>query len=92
MYYNISQLPVNTRVLPYQGKRIYMKFFNRAYENYKSDVTASKIAWQAVKRKYKKVGENWVPRKDANQYDTTSTDDDTTTTTTNTSTDDDERD
>ncbi|CDG72440.1 Unknown (Ac60) [Spodoptera exigua multiple nucleopolyhedrovirus] len=81
MYNNISELPASTRVLPIEGKRIYMKFFNRAYEKYRSDATAAQIAWQAVKRKYIKVNGEWVPRSDANEYDTTTTDDDDTTTT-----------
>ncbi|QEI03471.1 hypothetical protein [Spodoptera cosmioides nucleopolyhedrovirus] len=90
MYNNISELPASTRVLPIEGKRIYMKFFNRAYEKYRSDATAAQIAWQAVKRKYIKVGGGeWVPRSDANEYDTTTTEeDDTETDTTDTETDD----
>ncbi|QNV47826.1 ac60-like protein [Alphabaculovirus altersperidaniae] len=73
MYNNIVELPASTRVLPYQGKRIYMKFFNRAYEKYRSDITAAQIAWQAVKRKYIKVDGTWIPRCEANEYDTTTT-------------------
>nr|QED40158.1 hypothetical protein [Spodoptera frugiperda multiple nucleopolyhedrovirus] len=75
MYNNILELPVSTRVLPVEGKRIYMKFFNRAYEKYHSDITAAQIAWQAVKRKYVKVNGEWIPRCDANEYDTTTTED-----------------
>ncbi|ACI47471.1 unknown [Spodoptera litura nucleopolyhedrovirus II] len=78
MYNNISELPASTRVLPIEGKRIYMKFFNRAYEKYRSDATAAQIAWQAVKRKYIKVDGVWVPRSDANEYDTTTTEEDDT--------------
>ena len=73
MYYNVSDLPASTRVLPYQGKRIFMKFYNRSYEKYQNDVTASIIAWEAVKRKYIKVDDEWIPRCDANEYDTTTT-------------------
>ncbi|AIZ48662.1 asb105 [Agrotis segetum nucleopolyhedrovirus B] len=73
MYNSITELPASTQVLPFEGKRIYMKFFNRAYEKYHSDAAAARIAWQAVKRKYTKVNDEWVPRRDANEYDTTTT-------------------
>jgi cation transport regulator ChaB len=73
MYTSITDLPTSTHNLPYNGKRIYLKFFNRAYEKSHSDVTASKVAWQAVKRKYTKRNNEWVARKDANKYDTTTT-------------------
>lgn len=81
MYSSITELPASTQVLPLEGKRIFMKFFNRAYEKYHSDAAAARIAWQAVKRKYIKVGGEWVARQDANDYDTTSTEEDETTTT-----------
>lgn len=88
MYNSITDLPVSTQVLPYQAKRIYIKFFNRAYEKYHSDAAASRIAWQAVKRKYIRVNDEWVSRRDANEYDTTTTEeDDSLTTTTDTDTD-----
>ncbi|AJD80741.1 hypothetical protein [Pseudoplusia includens SNPV IE] len=74
MYNNITELPASTYSLPYNGKRIFLKFFNRAYIKTKSEPISFKIAWQAVKRKYvhNKDGE-WVARKDANDYDTTDT-------------------
>ncbi|AUV65374.1 ChaB-like [Alphabaculovirus myunipunctae] len=95
MYTSITSLPTSTHNLPYNGKRIYLKFFNRAYEKYGNEATAAKIAWQAVKRKYYKRNDEWIVRADANEYDTTTTDDTSTTTTTTTtssasSTDDDD--
>nr|WRQ96853.1 ChaB-Like [Mamestra configurata nucleopolyhedrovirus B]WRQ97014.1 macoB127 [Mamestra configurata nucleopolyhedrovirus B] len=87
MYTSISGLPTSTQKLPYNGKIIYMKFFNRAYEKYHSDATADKLAWQAVRRKYVKHNHTWVPRVDANSYDTTTTDE-----TTDTDDDDDDDD
>lgn len=76
MYTSITALPTSTQNLPYNGKRIYLKFFNRAHEKYRSDEAADKVAWQAVKRKYIKRNHEWVARTDANCYDTTTDDDD----------------
>jgi cation transport regulator ChaB len=73
MFTNLTELPPSTRNLPYHGKRIFMKFFNRALKKYNSDKEATKVAWQAVKRKYYKHNDQWLSRPDANDEDTTTT-------------------
>jgi cation transport regulator len=44
---------------------IYREAFNHAWGSYSGDVRreeiAHRVAWAAVKRKYEKVGKNWVP-------------------------------
>ncbi|AAG53795.1 unknown [Helicoverpa armigera nucleopolyhedrovirus] len=77
MYTSISDLPSTVQHLPYHGKRIFLKVFNRAIETYRDESTAFRVAWSAVKRKYVKMGTRWVARADANEHDTTTDDDET---------------
>jgi len=64
-------MPITTqdapKPLPAHGKEIYVAAFNSAYdgtckERTDRDECASKIAWSAVKRDYKKVGDKWVAK------------------------------
>ncbi len=64
-------MPVTKRdapgVLPDAAKDIYVGAFNASYEDTcknrsDRDACASKIAWAAVKKKYQKSGDNWVPK------------------------------
>jgi len=60
---NISELPKGVQGLPSHAKRIWMKAFNSAYEQYgKNEERAAKVAWAAVKKVYKKEGESWVKK------------------------------
>ncbi len=57
--------------LPEHAQEIYRKAFNSAWEQYKNpkkrrgndprEDVAHKVAWSAVKTKYAKKGERWVP-------------------------------
>jgi cation transport regulator len=60
-YKSIEDLPDSVRhVLPSHAQEIYKKAFNAAYEEYKErgpegrEETAHKVAWAAVKKKYRK--------------------------------------
>jgi cation transport regulator len=64
-YGNISELPANVRnVLPEHAQDIYKEAFNSAYNQYKDpqdrrgnadyEDIARRVAWSAVKQKYKK--------------------------------------
>jgi cation transport regulator len=62
-------MPITTedapKVLPAHGQEIYVAAFNSSYadtckDRSDRDACASKIAWSAVKKKYKKVGDKWV--------------------------------
>ena len=53
--------------LPADGKKIFVSAFNAAYDDTcetrnDRDACASKIAWSAVKKKYAKRGDKWVPK------------------------------
>jgi cation transport regulator len=65
-YKSIEDLPDSVRhVLPRHAQEIFMEAFNNAYDEYKDrgarrlpqegrEETAFKVAWSAVKKKYKK--------------------------------------
>jgi len=64
-YSNINELPDSVRnVLPEHAQAIYKEAFNNSYEEYKDpddrrddasrEEVAHKVAWNAVKMKYKK--------------------------------------
>lgn len=70
-YKSNKTLPKQVRKnLPQGAQTIYRKAYNAAYEKYKEPSerkgsatrteTASKVAWAAVKKKYKKKGDKWV--------------------------------
>jgi cation transport regulator len=58
--------------LPSHAQTIYREAFNSAFDEYKSpedrrgdasrEETAHKVAWSAVKQKYRKEGDRWVPK------------------------------
>ncbi|MGO9831495.1 MAG: ChaB family protein [Myxococcaceae bacterium] len=50
-------------VLPSHAQDIYREAFNHAWEQYGHDeVTAARVAWAAVKRRYEKREGGWVPK------------------------------
>jgi cation transport regulator len=61
-YASNDDLPASVRNhLPAEAQDIFRGAFNRAFERY-DEVTAFRIAWAAVKRRYEKVDGLWVPR------------------------------
>jgi len=69
-YDNPKDLPKSVRhVLPKYAQEIYIAAFNNAWDQYKDakdrqgddseEEVAHKIAWVAVKQKYKKDGDKW---------------------------------
>jgi cation transport regulator len=58
--------------LPQHAQTIYREAFNHAFEEYKSasdrrgdasrEETSHRVAWSAVKQKYRKRGERWVAK------------------------------
>jgi cation transport regulator len=74
-YKNKKDLPERVKEnLPAHAEEIYKEAFNSAYEQYKDpgkrrgkesrEEIAHKVAWNAVKMKYKKEGEKWVLKKE----------------------------
>ena len=68
-YTSIEDLPLPVRRhLPLHALEIYLAAFNSAWHSYadrgveqREDI-ARRVAWAAVKRKYRKAGEFWVAR------------------------------
>ena len=52
------------RVLPQHACEIYRKAFNNAWRQYASrndrEALAHRVAWAAVKRVYRKMGDRWI--------------------------------
>ena len=73
-YSSINDLPDNvTNVLPKHAQEIFKEAFNSAYDEYKDpedrrgddnrEDVARKVAWSAVKQKYKKgADDKWHPK------------------------------
>jgi cation transport regulator len=67
-YATTSDLPPAVRRLPPHAKKIFLSAFNSAWQSYagrgpqEQEQTAFRIAWAAVKKRYRKQGETWVPR------------------------------
>jgi len=54
--------PPVRRALPDHAQDIYRAAFNSAWEQYGGDAVAHRIAWAAVKRKYRKLGGLCLPK------------------------------
>ena len=60
-YQRITQLPKSVKnVLPKEAQQIFKKVFNNAWDQYDDEEICFKVAWKAVKRKYKKGKIKWV--------------------------------
>ncbi|MDF2118606.1 ChaB family protein [Roseiarcaceae bacterium H3SJ34-1] len=69
-YASVEDLPTAIRVhLPRHGQEIYRSAFNNAWDEYadrgakEREQVAHRVAWAAVKHKYRKDGERWVERR-----------------------------
>jgi cation transport regulator len=68
-YQMIEDLPVPVRRhLPEHAQEIYRNAFNHAWESYATasnrEEIAHRVAWAAVKRRYRKIGAEWLPLED----------------------------
>jgi cation transport regulator len=63
-YATNDDLPPEVRAhLPAHAQDIFREAFNHALAEYgEEDVTAFRVAWAAVKRRYWKVGSMWEPK------------------------------
>ena len=66
-YASNEDLPPGVRHhLPPEAQSIYREAFNNAWESYlgraEHESIAHRVAWAAVKRRYVKLGDFWVPR------------------------------
>ncbi len=65
-YRTNSELPPSVRgYLPPHAQDIYRQAFNHAWRQYEGDSRleeiAHRVAWAAVKRRYRKSGRAWLP-------------------------------
>jgi cation transport regulator len=67
-YVTTSDLPPAVRRLPPHAQEIFLSAFNSAWQSYadrgphEQEEIAFRVAWAAVKKRYRKQGETWVPR------------------------------
>ena len=68
-YPSIDDLPEPVRAhLPPHAQEIYRAAFNAAWQTYADrspqarEEVAHRVAWAAVKRRYRKAGDSWVER------------------------------
>lgn len=70
-YQSLSELPRQVKNnMPKHAQEIYKEAFNHAWEQYKDpedrngsrEEVAHKVAWSAVKEKYKKQDDKWVSK------------------------------
>jgi cation transport regulator len=71
-YASVEDLPASVHNnLPPHAQEIYRSAFNNAWVEYSErgaaqrEQLAHRVAWAAVKRKYEKAGNAWVPRDEA---------------------------
>ncbi len=66
-YTSIEDLPLTVAVhLPRHAQEIYRSAFNSAWDEYagrgeEREEIAHRVAWAAVKRRYRKEGDAWMP-------------------------------
>ena len=61
-YATNEDLPPAVRThLPAHAQDIFREAFNHALDEYGEEERAFRVAWAAVKRRYRKRGESWVP-------------------------------
>ena len=62
-YPTIGDLPPAVRHLPVHAQEIFRAAFNAAWDSYGGDEeTAFRVAWAAVKKRYRKLGDTWIAR------------------------------
>lgn len=62
MPYTKNNPPKRISNLPEKAQSIWISAFNAALEQYDSEEKANQVAWAAVKKKYKKQGDDWVKK------------------------------
>lgn len=66
-YATLADLPPPIRRLPQHAQEIFRAAFNAGWQSYADrgaeaqEELAHRVAWAAVKKRYRKSGERWVP-------------------------------
>lgn len=67
-YETIEDLPPAVRGLPRHAQEIFRSAFNAAWQSYadrgpgEQEEVAFRVAWAAVKKRYRKLGDRWVEK------------------------------
>jgi cation transport regulator len=67
-YNRLDDLPPAVRRLPLHAQEIFRAAFNAAWHSHgdrtrsEQEETAFRIAWAAVGRRYRKIGESWIEK------------------------------
>ena len=65
---NLELPPAVRKHLPLHAQDIFREAFNHAWDEYGGEEErAFRVAWAAVKRQYRKRGDEWVPIKSQRQ-------------------------
>lgn len=70
-YAGLDDLPPAIQRLPLHAQEIFRAAFNAAWRSYAArgadarEEIAHRVAWAAVKKRYRKTGDVWVPRQPA---------------------------
>lgn len=69
-YATTSDLPPAARRLPSRAQEIFLAAFNNAWQSYadrgarEQEEIAFRVAWAAIKKRYRKHGETWVLKRE----------------------------
>ena len=67
-YATLDDLPPAIHRLPCHAQEIFRAAFNAAWDSYRAlgpqrqEETAHRVAWAAVKKRYRKIGDEWAER------------------------------
>lgn len=67
-YATLDDLPLSIQRLPWHAQEIFRAAFNAAWESYADrgaqaqEEIAHRVAWAAVKKRYRKIGDVWVAK------------------------------
>jgi len=67
-YASLDDLPPAVRQLPWHAREIFRAAFNAAWVSYADrgpraqEAIAHRVAWAAVKKRYRKIGDFWVAK------------------------------
>jgi cation transport regulator len=67
-YVTLADLPRSIQWMPWHAQEIFRAAFNAAWQSYANrgpeaqEEIAHRVAWAAVKKRYRKLGERWVEK------------------------------
>jgi len=67
-YQTLSEMPPAVRSLPRHAQEIFGAPFNAAWQSYAArgpqaqEEIAFRVAWAAVKKRYRKMGDTWIEK------------------------------